>query len=139
MAGFPFGFEGDRNRNADDRKELQAYIYEKLPLGEEMELDFQRNSRRTDMTGTLWSRCAEKGTENNLQTGTVSDSMIEEIRKQWKEEKVYNGIPAAMVLFNRLLVTDIVTCFRIEMDGSHKRVHLWNSLDICGLARKYYP
>lgn len=44
-----------------------------------------------------------------------------------------------MVLFNRLLVTDIVTCFRIEMDGSHKRVHLWNSLDICGLARKYYP
>lgn len=139
MAGFPFGFEGDRNRNADDRKELQAYIYEKLPLGEEMELDFQRNSRRTDMTGTLWSRCAEKGTEKNLQTGTVSDSMIEEIRKQWKEEKVYNGIPAAMVLFNRLLVTDIVTCFRIEMDGSHKRVHLWNSLDICGLARKYYP
>lgn len=139
MAGFPFGFEGDRNRNDDDRKELQAYIYEKLPLGDEMELDFHRNPKRTDMTGTLWSRHAEKGTEKSLQTGTVSDSMIEEIRKQWKEEKVYNGIPRTMILFDRLLVTDIVTCFRIEADGLHEKVRLWNSLDICGIARKYYP
>lgn len=139
MAGFPFGFEGDRNRNDDDRKELQAYIYERLPLGDEMELDFHRNPKRTDMTGTLWSRPAEKGTEKSLQTGTVSDSMIEEIRKQWKEEKVYNGIPRTMILFDRLLVTDIVTCFRIEADGLHEKVRLWNSLDICGIARKYYP
>lgn len=139
MAGFPFGFEGDRNRNDDDRKELQTYIYEKLPLGDEMELDFHRNPKRTDMTGTLWSRPAEKGTEKSLQTGTVSDSMIEEIRKQWKEEKVYNGIPRTMILFDRLLVTDIVTCFRIEADGLHEKVRLWNSLDICGIARKYYP